>query len=367
MLTLYTKTRSTSLYLSTLRQAFGELKEDSSCLMNEGEYNELLGYLSDKRESNHHDLVSAVRQIRKTNSPVTYKEREPYDSIVLKCLDGEMDVCRSYLGYFVLLRDYFEEYPDEVSIDLPFSRDLVAMSLSRLSGVFYTGTPIPPLLHCYNCVRYLNPVSNTYPLAFSLEGMSASDMKGLAATFTVEERRQLKTIYRKEGVSLPLPYDGEGHFILACSGHVRADASLCVALFSESPSWLTCHLLCHCTDGGRLTAVCRLIEEADFSDEYFPNLSAKTRGHCYGFMVGLLSVMPMTWDKIARFLAMMGIRSKELLNDNLAVCAPYGVLFLTEHSLHPLDCMRRAYPGTWQDAYLIEAVNHANASIHQPR
>lgn len=103
-----------------------------------------------------------------------------------------------------------------------------------------------------------------------------------------------------------------------------------------------------------------LLRTADFSDEHYPALDEAIRGRCYGFMNGLVLGRDMNWDMIARFLAMMGIRSKELLNETLDVCPPYGVTYCSKHSETVWPQLRELYPGVWKDTYYTDAVKKAN-------
>lgn len=54
---------------------------------------------------------------------------------------------------------------------------------------------------------------------------------------------------------------------------------------------------------------------------------------------------------------MLGITTRDLLNEDMVLCAPFGAPFASTLEVSPTLCTRLAaiYPGEWHDKYFHEA------------
>lgn len=118
--------------------------------------------------------------------------------------------------------DFFENFPEARQVSIPFTvaelQEVIGGSLAR----------------CYNCLLYLNPKSNLYPLHLDQKGMSLGKLGELTARLTEEERKSLSDYGRRRGYFVP---DETGLGILGLMDSVRCNAELMLELFPSHPSF----------------------------------------------------------------------------------------------------------------------------------
>lgn len=359
MLTIHTEAQSTRLSLVQVKTRLGDIGYRQSTRLTIPEYDAVLEYMRGEKEGSTLQVLHAVdKMTTRFNLLGRYAERGPCSLpasllgavwltnpsfVTLRSNDGgETRLRRSRTGHFTLLRDYFEDYPEENSIELPYSTEVVRAALGPLHS------KVVSLVSCRECVKHLNPTCNTYYLEFNLEGIEPDELKLLAHSFTEKERKELRVIYGTANYSYPLPGDGEGHGILASCETVRCYSRI-NELFSSYPSWLFCHLA-YGWHGDEVYYTALL--EGDFRGEQCETYSGDLHTTLKSYITQALKYKKdLTWDQAAHLLAMLGLSGSFLFNESLDVCPPYGIVLITKpfEDEDVKKRMRSIYPGVWSD------------------
>lgn len=268
--------------------------------------------------------------------------------VTLACRDGKMSAQGTLLAeHFQFISDFVVTYPGE-EIPIPYSTAEIDMALSGL-----TSANTNSLRFCLDVVKYLNPIYNAYFLNFDLSGVPLEELKLVADRLTLEERLALR--YNGSDGGLTAPYGGEGHYILAYAEGCRR-LLVPFILFPECPSWLfstfgRCAMI---RSDAVNVALCRLAYTADFSQDS----DIVVDNAMVAYIMKMLRVVlnhPETdkWTKAARILAMLGIRSKELLNEDVDVIPPYSVIpWRKQLTPSNVGKLKSLYPGEWKDSYV---------------
>lgn len=273
--------------------------------------------------------------------------------IRLRCSDGvKIERTRVLCDIFTLIRDFSAEYPGE-EIPVPYESGTVQLALSPLLYA-RTAQNTASLRNCLSCVKHLNPITDLYYLAFSLEGMDPEEVRALS--LTQQDRAFLRETYTYDcdEWSVPLSHGGEGHYILVTSGSVRADRALRAALFSDCPSLLA-YLDITTRDPKCESPIPRLLT-TDFSKDcsYVPYIHSVRMADCIcGLMIASHKRGELTWDDAKKLLAMMGLRHTYLDNENVELILPYGA-YLSPIELQRSLCdlgetLAGIYPGEWDE------------------
>lgn len=371
MITIHTQARSHRVPLTQARRRLGPYDYKAVAHLTMTEYDAILDYLRGEEEGYTLQVVRAVDKMCCESVEYKYGERGPCSLplplqravhltnpsfVTLRSNDGaEFPLRRSRTSHFTLLADYFEEYPDETSIDIPHPGTVLKDALGPIHS------KVSSLSSCLDCVRLLNPSGNTYFLEFNLEGIDPQVLKDISLTFTGEERKELKRIYRSEGYSYPLPDDGEGYCILAACENVRQYSRI-GSLFSDYPGWLFSHLVY----GWHPEEVYYdVLLKADFTRDEGEARSHLRKSILHLIVSALKHKKNLVWEEAGKLLAMIGIISPYLFNDTLDVCPPYGMRLYAENLTDEgLEARLKAiYPGKWNEERWRELHHRAMAPM----
>lgn len=360
MLTVYTPTRATKVPIAWLRNTLKNKEEYRKCyLLTDDQYEAFTRFFRGEKTLNIVQLSMALDNISPwshTRKSYTITFKESGDSFrfneprPLTLISKDGDECSMTNWHeFQFLVDYLEAYPDTEKIELNFSRGVIVAAIY--------GSDHARLDYAYDCVSLLNPNRNTYYLDYDLTGMDAPTMITIAQRFTRDERRELKLAYKcseSTGI-LNIPEGGEGYCILAAAKSVFRNIPLTQALFGEDyPSWVHACM----RDIAHKDTVNHFLT-ADFSiDAMDDNGGEGTGTWVSNFIYSILETQSVTsWEEVARLLAMMGMRSKALKNEEMIVIAPYGATperigWKSSWS----EKFAALYPGEWKDSYYVDAM-----------
>lgn len=367
MLRLSTPIRETRVSLSLVRSAFGLYKAESMTRLSEHQLGELLAYLNGEKDG---DILAIIEVIAlmlptmKMREAMSIRGVLPHKLITIKCSDGEVPATRSLGRHFILFRDFFTEYENETVIGVPYSSRVVRNVIDALNWTSVRGDG-PRLVSCMDCIRHFNPILNTFPLLFSTQDAPASLLLSILPNFTEKEIKELLLVGSTNYIGLTFPGNGMDVSLLAAAQTVRSNRALCMELFRDTyPSWLFCYIELNDHSiryPARGTDLFDLILTADFTKD-----SSTSQSYMWPTVAAYITnslkttTLQLTWSEIARLLAMLGIISSELKNDELNVCAPYGIGNSKSSTWSPtpetLTYMGSVYPGTWKDTYLFEAI-----------
>lgn len=266
------------------------------------------------------------------------------EMLTFVCKDGSLSDDKGLtVAHFSFIADFVSEHPGE-EVPIPFLMDDF---LTALAGLDRTRGGLAP---CWDVISFLNPVHNAYPLVMDLEDCSLEMLKSLVVKLTEEERDLLTTIAGGSHI----PFRGREHYILAALPDLRSlrgSLTIVYDLLSDCPSWL---FLRFSSLPAMRPLLCKLVHTADFSldSDYIP--CRATADRIQDALQDVLSNEETeTWEQVSRILVMLGYQNEELLNEGLAVSAPYGAAG-TRPPLF-LKCkekLRALYPGTWNDDFL---------------
>lgn len=362
MLTLYSNSSIVHLPVSRIHRVLGEQKLSNSVFLDSVAMKSFLSLLDGERKIDTHPLHSALLTLgiwtrwvmsECTVNDIGGRERtlviEEPERITLECSDGRMEVSSTYLDYFAVLKDFSSEFPGQ-PIPIPYTTRAVRAAINFNSRNF--------LISCYECLCHLNPFSNLLYFEFNFTGVSHETVKNLASRLTQEERRTLVEIYHQEN-SIPLPRGGETHYILAACANVRSSATMCWSLFADQPHWRFLTWINLFDPDERPYQVQELdsLLSTDWSQGDFyrasPTVAWKVQKYLY-------NLLPLTrnWDEAGKVLAMMGLQSKDLLNEELDVIPPLGLYGDSAHC-NPTERLNThlssIYPKEWHDNYYANA------------
>lgn len=338
MLTIYTASQVARIPWTKVYRVFGRTAYRTMVDATHNEFDSFLGYLEgDKCPTVALHAFSLIDKLMVHSIQL----RRQYEGILvippLPCLTlngndgGVARLPLTQVRHFTLLSDFLGDYPSVTSIDLPYPAETIKQALFPITHDSKTH-----LLSCLDCVKYLNPVRNTYYLDFILSGMTGEEMKCIATQFTESERDELRHLYEIQGDAWPLPNSGLDYGILCASQAVRAEEALCYSLFHESyPSWLYCHM----NHRSHSSLAGTLLLTADFTREraqrrLHEDMKPRIQAHLLRI---IKNEKTLSWNEMKRLFLLLGRVHKLLDNDELDICAPYGIsVSTTSTSFGPL-------------------------------
>lgn len=376
MLTLCTRSRVERVPLAVLHRTFGPYPTATHVFSTDRYINLLQHYLTEGK------LPSGMCLLLRSIFPKTDIERYgdeyirvgyhilkvyPSSTIALACRDKTIQVNSIYATIFGVLRDFIEDYPGEPVV-VPFTSGEIT---NALSPELHTTNPTK-LSTCLPCLQWLRPHRNTYFLEYDLTHIKAAFLLELSSSFTEGERDGLAEVdslanarsgVSPGGVHAPLlpPNGGRGHCVLAHSRAVRDQVTLCEELFPSYPSWRLVNMIKHIGSPGVDEKLTTLLLTGYFADEY-----RETHRHLiHSTIYNTLCQDSLGWEDTKRLLSMLGIVSRELMNEEMAVMAPFGVGYPT-NVLSPVgleEKLGRIYPGVWSWRFFRDAQSEMKQSI----
>jgi hypothetical protein len=265
-----------------------------------------------------------------TKARFTFNEARRSRTITITCSDGQWSPASgidTLSRHFILLRDFFTEYPNSESIECPtLTIDDVRRALSIVLGYnIFMDTLTPSMLYTLDI---LHPVSATYYLLFDWEKMSNNQLLERLSAIPEDEKRsiikshQLRRTRAHSDLGLSeLPPNVP---ILGCFPQCR------MYLATEQGSKLVGHngwALVNAITYTSLDVASALID-SDFSKDDFIALSD---GDQISVVYALCDSLSYCHSEESRSRAitictMLGIRHTELGNINREVCAPFHLL-----------------------------------------
>lgn len=242
-------------------------------------------------------------------------ERPPINERVkVVCKDGELDYSKARLRrHYHFFDDYFSEFPNEESVEVPFDKEVVANVVS-CSGV---------LLESYECLSYFNPKEALTYFQFDTTGSDPDLLSLLVSRLADKDRKNILEARRANGKNYPLPEEGVGIGILGYILEEHNDIASLHHFFSKYPSYLTF------ADSHNRAA---LLLTAEYNSREYWN----EKGSSQQWLSGFFTQVFMSKDfKTAtedvrrgyskRVLAMLGVRHKTFDNVELDVIPPYHI------------------------------------------
>ena len=163
---------------------------------------------------------------------VSVPELPEEDPFTIIASDGvEIATSRgSLMRRFQLIGDYLSEFPDEVSMRIPYDSSILAPALFCPRGI--------ALKEVDECLCYLNPTSSIYYFYFDTKGAKPHRLAEVARSCSEDEIESILNV-RKLMRQVALPRHGRGVCFLGRVLEAYKDIENAKAIFAEYPSYLT--------------------------------------------------------------------------------------------------------------------------------
>lgn len=173
MLTIYTPSQVARVPFTRLRRLFGPAYPSVSSMdATRSEFDSFTHFLeTEDWKSVDEPIMSLLGKIGHSSFKRGFLA-DAIPGIALEGSDGEcVELPLPQARKLTLVRDYLSEYPNATKIVIPYPWATIRAAVHPLLEDSFA-----PLHVCLECVKYLNPIRNTYYLDFDLDGVDAEDL-----------------------------------------------------------------------------------------------------------------------------------------------------------------------------------------------